>query len=123
MDTERKIRRGDMYYADLPLGAGSEQSGYRPILIISNNTGNSHSQTVIVAVITSRTAQKADLPTHCPVKKQQGLGRDSLILLEQIRTLDKSRLKEYIGTLDGESMKKADKALGISVGLKYTADS
>jgi mRNA interferase MazF len=123
MDTERKIRRGDMYYADLPTGAGSEQSGYRPILIISNNTGNSHSQTVIAAVITSRTAQKADLPTHYPIKKQQGLGRDSLVLFEQIRTLDKSRLKEYIGTLDGESMNKADKALAISVGLKYTADS
>jgi mRNA interferase MazF len=115
---ERKIRRGDMYYADLTLGVGSEQSGCRPVLIIQNDTGNRHSSTVIAAVITSRMAQKAKLPTHCPVRKQQGLGRDSLVLLEQIRTIDKTRLREYIGTLEADAMSKVDKALAVSVGLK-----
>jgi mRNA interferase MazF len=113
----RKIRRGDMYYADLTHGVGSEQSGNRPVLIIQNNAGNKHSNTVIAAVITSQMG-KAKLPTHCLIKKQQGLGRDSLVLLEQIRTIDKERLKEYIGTLDNEAMSKIDKALAVSVGLK-----
>ena len=107
-----------MYYADLTLGVGSEQSGYRPILIIQNDTGNKHSQTVIAAIVTSRTDSKAKMPTHCPIKAQQGLGRDSLVLLEQIRTVDKARLKEYIGTLDAVAMSKVDKALAVSVGLK-----
>ena len=114
---ERKIRRGDMYYADLTLGVGSEQSGYRPVLIIQNDTGNKHSKTVIAAIITSRTESKAKIPTHCLIKKQQGLGRDSLVLLEQIRTIDKVRLREYIGTLDGDAMSKVDRALAISIGL------
>jgi len=115
---ERKIKRGDIYYADLTLGVGSEQSGTRPVLIIQNNTGNKHSQTVIAAIITSRTAGKTKIPTHCPIKKQQGLGRDSLVLLEQLRTIDKARLNEYIGTLDSEAMSKVDKALAVSVGLR-----
>jgi mRNA interferase MazF len=115
---DRRIRRGDMFYADLPPGAGSEQSGYRPVLIISNDTGNRHSQTVIAAVITSRMSGKDKLPTHCPLKRRQGLGRDSLVLLEQIRTLDKTRLKEYIGTLEAEAVTKVDRALAISAGLK-----
>jgi mRNA interferase MazF len=114
----RKIRRGDMFYADLTSGVGSEQSGYRPVLIIQNDTGNRHSQTVIAAVITSRISLKSKLPTHCPLKRQQGLGRDSLVLLEQLRTIDKSRLKEYIGTLETGAMSKVDRALAISVGLK-----
>jgi mRNA interferase MazF len=116
---ERKIKRGDIFYADLMPGVGSEQSGFRPVLIIQNNTGNKHSATVIAAVITSRTKHKADLPTHCPLKRQQGLGRDSLVLLEQIRTIDKSRLKEFIGTLEVAAMIKVDKALAVSVGLIY----
>jgi len=115
---ERKIRRGDMYYTDLTIGVGSEQIGCRPMLIIQNDAGNKHSKTVIAAVITSKTESKAKIPTHCPIKKQQGLGRDSLVLLEQVRTIDKARLKEYIGTLDSESMNKVDKALAISVGLR-----
>jgi mRNA interferase MazF len=118
LSMERKIRRGDMFYADLTLGVGSEQSGYRPVLIIQNDTGNRHSQTVIAALITSRTAHKTKLPTHCPLKRQQGLGRDSLVLLEQIRTIDKTRLKEFIGTLEAESMSKVNMALAVSVGLK-----
>ena len=114
---ERKIKRGDMFYADLTQGVGSEQSGCRPVLIIQNDTGNKHSNTVIAAVITSRTTNKAKIPTHCPVKAQQGLERDSLILLEQLRTIDKARLRGFIGTLNSADMKKVDKSLEISVGL------
>jgi mRNA interferase MazF len=114
----RKIRRGDMFYADLTPGVGSEQSGYRPILIIQNDTGNRYSSTVIGAIITSRISTKAKLPTHAPIKAQQGLGNDSLVLLEQIRTIDKMRLKEYIGTLDSEAINRVDRALAVSVGLK-----
>jgi mRNA interferase MazF len=115
---ERKIKRGDMFFADLTHSVGSEQSGYRPVLIIQNNTGNKHSQTVIATIITSKTASKAKMPTHCPIKAQQGLGRDSLVLLEQIRTIDKARLREYIGMLDAVTMRRIDKALAVSVGLK-----
>ena len=115
---ERKIKRGDMYYAALS-GVGSEQAGSRPVLIISNDIGNNHSRTVIVATITSKTAEKADLPTHCYIQKQQGIWLDSLVLMEQIRTIDKSRLKHYIGTLNPDDMSKADKALAVSMGLCY----
>ena len=116
---ERKIRRGDMYYANLTFGGiGSEQSGYRPVLIIQNNTGNKHSGTVIASIITSQTDTKPKMPTHCLIKAQQGLGRDSLVLLEQLRTIDKARLKEYIGTLGDDDMSKVDKALAVSVGLR-----
>jgi mRNA interferase MazF len=114
---ERKIRRGDMFYADLMIGVGSEQGGSRSVLIIKNDTGNKHSKTVIVASITSRTDTKPKMPTHCFIKAQQGLGRDSLVMLEQIRTIDKERLKEYIGTLDSVFINKIDRALAISVGL------
>ena len=118
----RKIRRGDMFYADLTPGVGSEQSGCRPILIIQNDTGNKHSSTVIAAIITSRISTKAKLPTHAPIKVQQGLGCDSLVLLEQIRTIDKMRLKEYIGTLDSDSIRRIDRALAVSVGLTGRAE-
>jgi mRNA interferase MazF len=104
-------------YADLTPCIGSEQSGFRPILIIQNDIGNKHSRTVIAAVITSKTASKAKLPTHCPVNAWQGLERDSLVLLEQIRTVDKIRLREYIGTLGGDAMNRVNKALAVSVGL------
>jgi mRNA interferase MazF len=114
---DKKIKRGDMYYAALTNGVGSEQSGYRPLLIIQNNTGNKHSATVIAAVITSQTDNKSDLPTHCFIKAQQGLGRDSIVLLEQIRTIDKSRLKEHIGKLDDKTMREVDTALAVSIGL------
>jgi mRNA interferase MazF len=120
---DRKIRRGDIFYADLGFGVGSEQSGFRPALILSNDTGNRHGRTVIVAVITSRAEDKPKLPTHCPLKRQQGLGRDSIVLLEQIRTIDKTRLKEYIGTLGDDDMNRADRALAIGVGLKLQGGS
>jgi mRNA interferase MazF len=113
---ERKIRRGDMFCADLTLGVGSEQRGRRPVLVLSNDTGNRHAGTVIVALVTGRTAG-TKLPTHCPLKRQQGLGRDSLVLLEQIRTIDKTRLKGYIGALEPDTMSKVDHALAVSVGL------
>ena len=106
-----------MFYANLTPSVGSEQDGVRPILIIQNDTGNRHSKTVIAAIITSKTGSKTKLPTHCPIKAQQGLGRDSLVLLEQVRTIDKVRLKEYIGTLDAQTMIAIDKALAVSVGL------
>ena len=114
---ERKIQRGDMFYANLPVGVGSEQRGTRPLLIISNDTGNKHSRTVIVAVITSKDSNKTKIPTQCPIPAQQSLGWPSLVLLEQIRTIDKKRLREYIGTLDGDTMNKVDRALAVSVGL------
>ena len=89
---ERTIRRGDIYYADLNPVIGSEQGGTRPVLIISNDTGNKYSPTVIIAAITSRVHTKAKLPTHTAIKDFEGLSKDSVILLEQIRTIDKKRL-------------------------------
>ena len=115
--TKRRIRRGDMFYADLTPTVGSEQGGVRPVLIIQNNTGNRYSPTVIAAVISSKTRRKAKLPTHCTVMAQQRLWRDSLVMLEQIRTIDRIRLREYIGTLDAQAMGEIDKALAISVAL------
>ncbi|MEZ3469816.1 MAG: type II toxin-antitoxin system PemK/MazF family toxin [Schaedlerella sp.] len=114
---ERTIRRGDIYYAELNPVVGSEQGGIRPVLIISNDIGNSHSPTVIIAAITGKTQTKAKLPTHTEVKDVEGLDRDSIILLEQIRTIDKRRLREYMGTLDKRFLPAMDKALAISIGL------
>ena len=114
---ERMIKRGDIYYAELNPVIGSEQGGTRPVLIISNDVGNKHSPTVIVAAITSRVHTKAKLPTHITVNELECLSTDSIILLEQIRTIDKQRLREFIGTLDGRYFCALDKALAISVGL------
>lgn len=111
------VKRGDIYYADLSPVVGSEQGGMRPVLIVQNDTGNKHSPTVIAAAITSQTG-KAKLPTHIELTGQSvGLTRDSVILLEQIRTLDKSRLREKMGRLDGETMTRVDSALAVSFGL------
>ena len=115
---EKPVLRGDLYYADLSPVIGSEQGGLRPVLIVQNNTGNRHSPTVIVAAITSRTT-KAKLPTHVPVTREEsGLKCDSTILLEQVRTIDRCRLKEYIGQLSPGQMELADTALLTSFGLK-----
>ena len=114
---ERKIKRGDIYYANLNPVIGSEQGGTRPVLIISNDIGNRHSPTVIVAAITSRVHTKAKLPTHTAIRDFEGLNKDSIILLEQIRTIDKKRLQEYIGMLSESEMARVDKALAISVSL------
>ena len=112
------IKRGDIYYANLNPVIGSEQGGIRPVLIISNDIGNKHSPTVIVAAITSRVQTKAKLPTHTIVNDFAGLDKDSVILLEQIRTIDKQRLQEYLGTLDRRFLLAVDKALAISVALE-----
>ena len=113
---ERTILRGDIYYADLNPVVGSEQGGVRPVLIIQNDIGNKHSPTVIVAAITSRA--KTKLPTHISLSGIPLLEKDSIALLEQIRTIDKRRLDRYIGSLDGNTMKRIDAALTISVGVK-----
>ena len=112
------IRRGDIYYADLSPVVGSEQGGIRPVLIVQNDVGNKHSPTVIAAAITSK-INKNRLPTHIEVDAQNyGLARDSIVLLEQIRTLDKRRLKERMGHLDREAMDRVDRAISISFGLE-----
>ena len=110
-------QRGDIYYAELNPVIGSEQGGTRPVLIISNDIGNKHSPTVIIAPITSRVHTKAKLPTHTLIKDFDGLDKNSIILFEQIRTIDKQRLREYLGTLDRRFIHCADKALAISIGL------
>lgn len=115
---ERTIKRGDIFYAELNPVIGSEQGGTRPVLIISNDIGNRHSPTVIVAAITSRVHTKARLPTHTAVNDFEGLDRDSIVLLEQIRTVDKKRLKQYMGMMPAETMARVDKALAISIAIK-----
>ena len=111
------VKRGDIYYADLSPVVGSEQGGMRPVLIVQNDTGNRHSPTVIAAAITSQTG-KAKLPTHIELSGHSvGLNRDSVILLEQIRTIDKSRLRERMGRLDEGTMSAVDNALAVSFGL------
>ena len=111
------VKRGDIYYADLSPVVGSEQGGMRPVLIVQNDTGNKHSPTVIAAAITSQTG-KARLPTHIELDAQSvGLSRNSVILLEQIRTFDKSRLRERMGKLDDTTMTKVDNAIAVSFGL------
>ena len=111
------VKRGDIYYADLSPVVGSEQGGMRPVLIVQNDTGNKHSPTVIAAAITSQVG-KARLPTHIELAAQgYGLSRDSVILLEQIRTIDKSRLRERMGKLDNATMDKVDNAISVSFGL------
>lgn len=114
---KRKILRGDLYFADLGGGIGSEQKGTRPVLIIQNNRGNFYSPTVIVAAVSSKTGEKARLPTHCFLETEDGLGMPSLVLLEQIRTIDKHRLRNYIGRLPERDLQDVDRALAISVGL------
>lgn len=111
------VRRGDIYYADLSPVVGSEQGGIRPVLIIQNDMGNRHSPTVIAAAITSQ-MNKAKLPTHIELVGQNcGLTRDSVVLLEQIRTLDKRRLREHMGRLEGTLMDDVDRAIAVSFGL------
>ena len=111
------VKRGDIYYADLSPVVGSEQGGLRPVLIIQNDVGNRYSPTVIAAAITSRMG-KTRLPTHIDIYADKvGLARDSVVLLEQIRTLDKRRLKEKMGHLDEDSMQQVNSAIAVSFGL------
>ena len=116
------IKRGELYYADLSPVVGSEQGGIRPILIVQNNTGNKYSPTILAAAVTSK-INKAKLPTHIELSgNEYGLVKDSVILLEQIRTLDKKRLKERIGELPPITMKRVDTALLISLGFNDNVD-
>lgn len=111
------IRRGEIYYADLSPVVGSEQGGMRPVLIVQNNVGNRFSPTVIAAAITSQ-MNKAKLPTHIEIEaRTYGLSKDSVVLLEQVRTLDKRRLREKMGTLDDDAMIRVDDAIAVSFGL------
>ena len=111
------VRRGDIYYADLSPVVGSEQGGLRPVLVVQNDVGNKYSPTVIVSAITSKLT-KSKLPTHIDVYGEKvGLAKDSVILLEQIRTIDKKRLKEKMGHLDSDVMRMVNNAITISFGL------
>ncbi len=112
-----EIRRGDIFYADLSPVIGSEQGGVRPVLIVQNDVGNKYSPTIIAGAITSRLT-KAKLPTHIEISSGRfGLQKDSVILLEQLRTLDKRRLKAKIGSLDDDTMIRVDRAILISLGF------
>ena len=114
---DSNVKRGDIFYADLSPVVGSEQGGTRPVLIVQNDTGNRHSPTVIAAAITSQTG-KARLPTHIYIAGGSvGLSRDSVILLAQIRPIDKRRLREHMGRLSQEQMQKVDNAIAVSFGL------
>ena len=111
------IKRGEIYYADLSPVIGSEQGGVRPVLIIQNDVGNKYSPTIIVAAVTSQ-RNKANLPTHVEIAADgNGLSKNSVVLLEQLRTIDKKRLKERIGTIDHKRLPDVDEALGVSLGI------
>ncbi len=114
---ELEIRRGELYFANLSPVVGSEQGGLRPVLIVQNDVGNKYSPTVIVAAITSK-LNKAKLPTHIEISSStySGLAKDSVILLEQLRTIDKTRLQQKIGALDNFTMSKVDQAMLLSLG-------
>ena len=115
---DNNVKRGDIFYADLSPVVGSEQGGVRPVLIVQNDTGNRHSPTVLAAAITSQTG-KAKLPTHIELAaRRYGLPKDSVVLLEQIRTLDKKRLREHMGRVDGPVMQRVDAAIAVSFGLQ-----
>ena len=116
-----KVKRGDVFYAELDPVIGSEQGGVRPVLIVQNDVGNQHSPTTIVAAITGQLS-KAKLPTHVDLAgRENGLAKNSVVLVEQVRTIDKTRLKEYICTLDKQIMEQGDQALLISMGLRWQA--
>lgn len=117
------IKRGDIYYADLSPVVGSEQGGIRPVLIVQNDIGNKYSPTVIAAAITSQ-KDKSNLPTHIKVNAENcGLAKDSIVLLEQVRTIDKRRLKERMGRLDESSMTAVNDAITVSFGLPSAHDN
>ena len=118
----RAIRRGDLFYADLNPVVGSEQGGIRPVLIVQNNVGNHFSPTVVAAAITSRKA-KSSLPTHILLEDVPGLAPTSLMLLEQLRTIDRKRLRGYIGRISEEKMLEVDAALAVSIGIGFPNES
>ena len=112
-----QVRKGDIFFADLSPVVGSEQGGVRPVLVVQNDVGNRFSPTIIVAAVTSQT-NKAKLPTHVPISAEgNGLSRDSVVLLEQLRTIDKKRLREHIGTVGTNVIDVVDEALSVSLGI------
>lgn len=117
-----KVKRGDMYFAELSPTVGSEQNGYRPVLILQNAVGNLYSPTVVVAAISGK-PKKMNMPTHCYLPAENGLDIPSVVLLEQLRTIDKKRLGGRIGELDETTMKGIDRALAVSLGLKSEKES
>ena len=110
-------KRGDIFYADLNPVVGSEQGGIRPVLVVQNNAGNRHSPTVVVLPLS--TAKKHYLPTHIHIRCSKALPKDSVVLAEQIRTIDRYRLKSYVGSVDFELMEKVEKAMKISIGVDF----
>ena len=111
------VKKGDLFFADLSPVVGSEQGGVRPVLVVQNDVGNKYSPTIIVAAVTSQTG-KAKLPTHVQLEATQGgLSKNSVVLLEQLRTIDKRRLKEHIGTLSEKQLPTVDQALSVSLGI------
>lgn len=122
MSIINSIKRGDIFYADLSPVIGSEQGGVRPVLIVQNDIGNKYSPTVIAAAITSQVG-KSRLPTHIDIHATSGLSKDSVVLLEQVRTLDKKRLKEKAGHLDDTSMTRVNNAIAVSFGLSSDEES
>lgn len=114
-----KIKRGQIYLADLGEGYGSEQGGIRPVLVVQNNKGNKHSPTILVACITSKAHSKHYLPTHYVIPKHVGLKYDSMVMMEQIKVIDEKRIIKYIGKLSPRIMKILDKKIKISFGLTY----
>ncbi len=122
VSVNNNIRRGDIFYADLSPVVGSEQGGVRPVLIVQNDVGNRYSPTVIAAAITSQVG-KSKLPTHIQVHTDSGLAKSSIVLLEQIRTLDKRRLKDRMGHLDDATMTLVNDALSVSFGLSGESSS
>ena len=116
------VKRGEIYYADLSPVVGSEQGGVRPVLIVQNDVGNRHSPTVIAAAITSR-REKAKLPTHIDVQAATcGLTKDSVVLLEQIRTIDKERLSDCLGRISVQDMQRVEAAMAVSLGMRWRHD-
>lgn len=111
------VKRGDIFYADLNPVVGSEQGGIRPVLVVQNNVGNKYSPTVVVLPLS--TAKKHYLPTHIHIRGSKTLPKDSVILAEQIRTVDRNRLRDYIGSLDAEMMNEINKAMKISIGVDF----
>lgn len=112
------FRRGDIYMANLNPFRGSEQGGTRPVLVLQNNTGNFHSPTLIVTPLTTQVNKKRNMPTHCQLGHTKGLNEPSIALLEQIKTIDKSRISRYLGKLTEEQMEDVDEAIQISLGMK-----
>ncbi len=115
--------RGDIYYADLGFGLGSEQAGHRPVVIVQNNIGNKHSSTVIVAAISSQIVRRGKQPTHHIINADFGLNIRSVVMTEQLRTIDKQRLTGYLGHINKDHMDEIDQALAVSVGLDYSSAS